>query len=108
MVTIEWNGDPVGVKKKGNTPVEVYGLEVFKYLNYQLVLDEERHMNVQFSMPLDEKQKLAGIIVVDGDDHPTFFIEKNVISLYPSTGSRNTIQITINKELKDWTGSKRP
>lgn len=105
-IKIEWNGDPIGVNKKGDAFVEIYGLEDFMYLSCRLVLDEERHMEMQFSMPLDEKQKLAGIITVDGDESPSFFIEKNIISLYPSRGARNTLRITINAELKDWTGSK--
>ncbi|MBN2535141.1 MAG: hypothetical protein JXB88_19825 [Spirochaetales bacterium] len=105
-VKIDWNGDPIGVNKKGSTSVDIYGLEVFKYLNYRLVLEEERHMDMQFSMPLDEKQKLAGIIAVNGDNSPSFFIEKNIISLYPSKGAKNTLYITINNELKDMTGSK--
>ncbi|MBN1697431.1 MAG: hypothetical protein JW881_07950 [Spirochaetales bacterium] len=105
-IKIEWKGDPIGVNKKGNTFVDIYGLEVFKYLNFRLVLEGERHMDMQFSMPLDEKQQLAGIIAVDGDVSPSLFIEKNIISLYPSKGARNTLNVTINNELKDVTGSK--
>ena len=103
---LSYSGAVINVNKKNSLQVEVYGLEDFRYLSYKLFREPDLYLNIQFSMPLDAKQNLDGIINVKGDKNPRFLIEKNLIRIYPSGRHQNTIQVMIDRALKDSSGEK--
>lgn len=105
-ILLSWNGSAIDVNKKGSMNVDVYGLEDFRYLSYKLYQEPELYLNIQFSMPLDEKQNVKGLIEVKGDKDPRFLIEKNRVRLYPSGKHENTVQVIIDKALKDTAGTQ--
>lgn len=104
-VLLQWNGSPIDIDKKGKQKLTVYGLEDFNYIGHKLIQTPETYLKIQFSMPVDKNQNLNGLIRVEGDENPKLLIEDNIVRLYPSGNQKSSVNIIIDKNLKDVSAS---
>lgn len=105
-LTINWNGDSIGVNKKGSINIDIYGIGDFLYLSHKISTTPELHVQIQFSMPLDSKQNLTGLVRLDGDSNFRMLADNNILRIYPSGNHQNTVKVILDQGLKDTTGSR--
>ncbi len=107
-VTVEWDGDPLGVDNESSRVVEVPALGDFKITNVRVVHSPEQYITLQFSDPLQQKQNLRGIIRIEDERSRdlSFQIEGNTITIYPTHHITGTKKITVSTGIKNFRGYK--
>jgi uncharacterized protein YfaS (alpha-2-macroglobulin family) len=96
-VTLNWNGQAIGVNLKGNNTIQVPALNDFRVVNAKVVTGESMYFLLHFSDPLDEEQTFDGLIQISGyGDEFRYLAEGNQLRLYPNAriSGKHTIQVS--------------
>ncbi|MEM7102566.1 MAG: MG2 domain-containing protein [Bacteroidota bacterium] len=82
---LNWNGNTLGVKKKGDTDIEIPMLGDFKVTDVKVMQSEEPFILINFSDPLRQNQNLNGLIRIKSyNSDIRFNIDGNQVRMYPS------------------------
>ena len=80
---INWDGDLVGVDKKGKIDYEIPPLGDFKIMDINIGQLPDQFIKLRFSDPLRKNALLDGLIYFESGENIDFSIDKNVLTIYP-------------------------
>ncbi len=105
-VQLSW--DAQGIKMgvaKSSTTVEVPALGEFKVLQVHYENEENPHIAIRFSDPLDERQDLNGLLSLLGASLSQYSIKSNLIKVFVQSGLSGAKQLTIHSGIKNSVGA---
>jgi uncharacterized protein YfaS (alpha-2-macroglobulin family) len=94
-LSLSFDGGPIGVERTDAQDVPVPGLNKFLVNSVRAETVGERHIEIRFSDPLDDKQDLRGLIRVEGHSDLQLAREGSVVRVYASGGWRDTETLTV-------------
>ena len=83
--------------------VDLPGTGTFVVTDIQVQAGIERYVDVQFSDPVDPKQKLDGLITVDGHDGLSFDVQGSTVRIDSSSGWQSPFTVNI-RDVKNTRG----
>ena len=94
-INLNWNGAPIGVVDKGESQIEVPGLNTFSTMSCRAVRGAREYVALTFSDPIKEPQKLYGLLTID--DHPNlkFTIAGNIVAIYSSSPFVGQVRLNV-------------
>jgi len=105
-LTVNWNGSPWNVDKEGEKVFEIPSIDNFMFLSARVENQPDQRLVLQFSDPVDEKQKLDGLIKIDNSPYVRYIIAGNQILVYPSSRIDNQREVVINSGIANVLGYK--
>ncbi|HQF00956.1 MAG TPA: MG2 domain-containing protein [Bacteroidales bacterium] len=82
-VTLSWNGDKIGLKKRGDLDIAIPGKNEFILLSHE-VNHENKSLQLIFSDPIDNKQEIAGLIGFQSTDDVRISRYGAIVTLFPN------------------------
>ncbi|MCF8364992.1 MAG: hypothetical protein K9H16_04380 [Bacteroidales bacterium] len=106
LITVNWNGSPIGLDKKGMLEVEIPAIDEFKLLQVN-VSQESLNQSVEliFSDPVDPNQDLSGLIRFRDFDQAKLSAKANIVTIYPKQRMLGEQTIIIEKSIRNTYGS---
>jgi uncharacterized protein YfaS (alpha-2-macroglobulin family) len=105
-VAIQWNGNSIGVDKRGESIILVPPFSSFDVLQARAVQGEEQYIEIRFSDPLDRSQDLRGLIRVDERNDLRFTIEQSIVRVYSSSLWGGKASISVNPGIRNVRGNR--
>lgn len=106
-VSIEWNGEYIGVKSRDSKVFNIPALGDFKVMDIKAVNEPEQYVSILFSDPLLETQSLEGLIIFSdapAENNFKFTIEENEVKAYPVSRQSGTRTVTVKVNVKNIMG----
>ncbi|MCL1813085.1 MAG: MG2 domain-containing protein, partial [Treponema sp.] len=103
-VTINWDGNPIGVKEKGTLPVTIPGNR-FEVMEIRFV---NGVIEVAFSAPLKPDQNLGGFVSLSGNTQIRYSLDGNIIRIYGEQGKSDVIPegaVLVIQDIPDMYGN---
>jgi len=94
IITLSWDGAPLGVDNKGKRDITVPALGVFNVTYAKVVYGQTQYVEVRFSDNLKPSQSIADFVKLGSNDFTTR-IEGNVLKIYPKTSLKGEIPLDI-------------
>lgn len=105
-VAIQWNGNPIGVDKRGERVVPVPPFSSFDVLQARAVQGAEQYVEIRFSDPLDRNQNLRGLIRVDERNDLRFTIDQSIVRVYSSSPWSGKASVSVNPGIRNARGNR--
>jgi alpha-2-macroglobulin len=105
-VSINCNGNAIGVDRTDKLQVDVPAVNDFSYLFYRTVQAPEQYLLLQFSDPIKEDQDLDGLISMTNQSGLQFTIEDNTIKVFPANRFEGNYNVNINRGILNSQGTK--
>ncbi len=106
IITLKWDGKPLGIKKDYKQKIEIPALGDFKVLKVSVVQQPEQYASIIFSDPLNEDQNLTGLVHFSTGTSAKHIIEGNEIRLIPTVRQTGTEDIIIESSVENSLGYK--
>ncbi|MEE4116675.1 MAG: MG2 domain-containing protein [Marinilabiliaceae bacterium] len=104
-VSLDFQGEAIGVSKKEQIRVDIPALDDFKVISTNITRGEENYISVLFSDPLDEKQNLNGIVVLENvAGKPRLVVNINELKIYPTKEITSNTRLKIYRSIKNIAG----
>ena len=104
MVDILWDGKLIGVNKKGEINYKIPPLGDFKVMSATVSQQPNQYILVRFSDPLDKNEDLSGLVYFESNEELTMSINKNELTIYPSSKLIGNKVLKISNSLKNAQG----
>ncbi len=101
IIKLEWDGDAINVDKEENTEITIPSINDFTVLSAKVIHSPEQYLKVQFSDPLDERQNLNGLIIIEGQQNLKYIIEDNIVKIYASERIDKIKKVNIYQGIKN-------
>ncbi len=106
-VQLCWDGEAIGVRRKGNRAVVVPSLDDFSVMDVRTTKGKDKYVQISFSDPLSPNQNLDGLILIEGyKGKLRTTINNNEIRVFPADGIGGKQTVTIAKGIKNTAGKK--
>lgn len=100
-LTINWDGSPLGVDKKGSKAYEVPAVGDFRVLDIRAVQDQEQYVLVQFSDAIMVGQELNGLIGIGNTTEPSYTIEGSMVKVYSAERLDGNYDVFVNPGIEN-------
>lgn len=98
---LQWDGTPIGTKKKGDRTIEVPAAGTFAVLEVRAVHEPEQHILVQFSDPILVAQHLNGLISLQGIQDLRFTIDGSEVKVYAPDRLEGDYPVAVNEGIEN-------
>lgn len=105
-LVVSWNGESIGVASKGEQEVLIPALGDFSVSQAKIIDEEDQHLELTFSDPIDYTQNLKGIISIEGVENLSYAIENNVVKVFLSNRIIGDKHVTVTTGIKNFKGYK--
>ena len=105
-VVLRWDGDPIGVDKRGESTVPVPPISTFAVSEIKAIQGKEQYIEVRFTDPLRKDQDLRGLITVDDRQDIRFTIERNVVRVYSTSPWQGSMAVKVEREIRNIMGHR--
>jgi len=99
-VVLSWDGKPIGAGDKGKLEQRIPGLDEFDVMHTRVVMEPEQHLVVVFSDPVDPRQELHGLFMLNGDSDLRIVKQANEVHLYPRYRIQGEVPLFIDGNVK--------
>ncbi len=100
ILTLHWDGKPLGLDNKGEKSTRVPALDEFAVTKADAVqVNDQRQIQVTFSDAIDTRQDLKGLVRLSEGEFTTG-IQNNVLTLYVSEGVTGKVTLTLEDSLR--------
>ncbi len=106
QVVITWDGNSIGVDRKGKKVVAVPALGPFEVLQVREINEDTQYIEVRFSEPLQADQDMNGLIRVSNTTNPRFEVDGNIVRVYSSSRWRTTVNVTVDPGIRNFLGNR--
>lgn len=104
-VNLDFEGESIGVSKKEQIKVDIPALDDFKVISTNIIRGEENYISVLFSDPLEEKQNLTGIVILQNvANKPRLVVNLNELKIYPTKEITSNTLLKIFQSIKNTAG----
>ena len=108
-MALNWNGNAVGISKKGEKLVSVPPLDEFKVNWAEVGQGGDAHIKVSFTDPLQKNQELKGLVsIANYTGGLKYVIDGNLLKIYPTGRITGERKITVLPGIKNINGTKMP
>lgn len=107
-ITVNWNGNPLKINRKGARTFRVPAEGDFKVLDIMPVQDNGQYLVVQFSDPLRIGQELNGLLGISNSEMPAYAIQGSEVKLYPAERLEGNFSVFVNEGIENISGKKLP
>lgn len=105
-VQLSWDAQKIKMgAAKSSTLLEVPALGEFKVLHVHYDSEENPHIALRFSDPLDERQDLKGLFSLPGVSLSQYSIKSNLVKIFVQSGLSGAKQLTIHSGIKNIAGA---
>ena len=108
LLSIKWNGSPIGVDVDGSMEVKIPEKGFFGMVSHRMTYSPEQAVFIYFSDPLDPKQDLRGLVQSNHDGSERFTVSGNVLKITFADQFDGGIQVTVNPGILNTQGMKLP
>ncbi len=105
-VILKWNGDPIGVDKKGERKIEIAPVSRFAILQVNAHQGMEQFIELRFTDPLKKDQDLKGLITVAGENDLRYSIDTNIVRMYKTSPWIGKVTVTIEEGIRNSMGHR--
>lgn len=105
-LTLQWNGQPLGLSSSDKKTIEIPATGDFKVLNIRPALNNEPYAIVQFSDLLATDQMLDGLIGMSGQENLSFTINGSEVKLYGGKELEGNYTINVHEGIVNRKGKK--
>ncbi|MBK6597439.1 MAG: hypothetical protein IPG25_05785 [Proteobacteria bacterium] len=106
MLTLNWDGKPIGVANIDSLALEVPARDQFSVTQVQaLEQDGRRVVVVQFSDNLDSKRNLKGLVRLSGGEF-TSRLDGNTLTLYPVEATTGDVTLSLETAIRNTRGDQ--
>lgn len=106
VLNVSWDGSPWEIEKEGEKVFEIPSIDNFMFLSARVENQPDQRLVLQFSDPVDEKQKLDGLIKISRSAYPRYIIAGNQVLVYPSGWIEDQREVKINAGVQNVLGYK--
>ncbi len=106
QLIIQWNGQAIGAKNKGEKVIKIPSINDFKLMDYSLKNEPDQVIELYFSDPIDKHQNLKGLIRFKNKTPLRFLIKESSIKVYPKQRLTKPATLIIDKHLRNTMGKK--
>ena len=103
---LQWNGNPVKAKNKGEKVIKIPALGDFKLMDLSLTNEPDQVITLYFSDPVSTRQNLKGLIYFKPAKPLRFLIKNNSIKVYPKQRLNKPQTLNISRSLRNSMGKK--
>ena len=104
---VQWNGEPVGAKNKGEKVIKIPSVNSFKLMDLSLTNEPDQVITLYFSDPVNPHQNLKGLIYFKSFNNKIRVLVKgNSIKLYPKRRINKPQTLIISRSLQNSMGRK--
>ncbi|QKJ29552.1 hypothetical protein HQ865_07230 [Mucilaginibacter mali] len=105
-LTINWDGSPLNVDKKGSKAYDVPAVGDFRVLDVRAVQDQEQYVLVQFSDAIMVGQELNGLIGIGNTTEPSYTIEGSMVKVYSAERLDGNYDVFVNPGIENMSHQK--
>ncbi|MFN6944469.1 MAG: alpha-2-macroglobulin family protein [Cytophagaceae bacterium] len=105
-VLLKWDGLAIGSDAKNELVYEIPPLGDFKLISANAIQGEEQYAELQFSDPLDDRQKLDGLISIGNLRDVRIVVQDNIVKVYPPVRQTGLRTVRIDQSVKNVNGKK--
>lgn len=102
-VEVRVEGDKIGADQLADEEIKIPSLSSFEVLDVSANQTAEPYLVASFSDPLLLSQDLTGLITL-GETECSFAIDRNKVTIYPSSRLTGTIDVTLNEGIRNAAG----
>ncbi|GAB4329036.1 MAG: MG2 domain-containing protein [Flammeovirgaceae bacterium] len=95
-VTLELNGELIGLSQKESKVIDIPAINDFKILNVSVLSLPSQHILVNFSDPIDNSQNLNGLIRLLNGANVRYTVVGNELKIYPTNRQTGNTELVIN------------
>ncbi|MFV1883014.1 MAG: MG2 domain-containing protein [Balneola sp.] len=106
VVTVRWNGSPIGAEAKGEREIEVLAKGAFELLETRVFRDQNPRIELTFSDPLDVSQNLNGLVTLERSAELNFIVNENKLTINPRTRRNEPEILIINEAIRSASGNR--
>jgi len=103
-LTISWDAKPINADYTGSLDFDIPAKKKFTLLDVKVVNDNEQHVQITFSNPLESSQSMESFIRLGNLKDMKFIIDNNQVLLYPNNIKEGSYKLTIDEWIKDAKG----
>ena len=100
-LTVNWDGSPLNVDKKGTQKFDVPAIGDFRVLSIRAVQDQEQYVLVQFSDAIMVGQELNGLIGISNTSEPSYTIEGSMVKVYATERLDGNYTVFVNQGIEN-------
>ena len=104
QIRISWDGSPIKSATQGQSTLNIPAQSRFTLVDVTTALAPETAVNVNFSDPLEMEQNFDGLVQLDSISNLRYEVHGNVLTVYPRQQLTGTVQLTLNKGIKNTDG----
>jgi len=104
-LVISWDGDPMGIDKRGEKKIKIPGKDEFVVMDYEVFHAPVQYIKIHFSDPLSSSQFLEGLIYLKEHD-VTLVADGQVVMVYPNERIIGKDRLEISAGIQNTKGDR--
>ena len=100
-LAVSWDGNSIGVEKKGSQDFQIPAIGDFKVLDIRAVQDNDQYVLVQFSDAIMVGQELNGLISIGNVNEPAYTIDGSTVKVYAPERLEGNYSVTVNEGIEN-------
>lgn len=106
-ILIQWNGKEIGASEtNGENTIQIPGRNNFKIVGIDQNKGANASLAINFSDPLQDKQKFAGLVTIQRAGNLRFEVNGNVLQVYPENKIVGNALVEVFQGIKSTDGYK--
>lgn len=101
---IKWDCSKLNSTSKGEVRVDLPNSNIFEFVNHKIVSGENAHIELYFSQPLDESQKIESFCYFKDGSVATYTFDGSVLNVFPKKVFNDSKQLLFDSNIKSYSG----
>ncbi|MDP2423774.1 MAG: MG2 domain-containing protein [Bacteroidales bacterium] len=103
---LSFDGSPMKAKVSEEKKISIPELNQFALLDINVIQFPTQQVVCRFTDPLDESQQITGLIRLDTRNPFSITIDRNMVTIFPSTSLEGTMELIIESSVKNYIGKQ--
>lgn len=104
-MTLQYDGAPLSIKKKGKQLIEIPAQKDFKVMDARAINDDQQYISILFSNPIAIGQDLNGLIAVTQQEAMNYSINGSEVRVFIAGEADGNYMVNISPGIKDEWGN---
>ena len=104
FLEVEWDGSPKNVSVEGKQQVQVTKMGSFQHVGTLVYNHPEQYVQLEFSDPIDNKQRLEGMVYIPGVP-VSLSVTSNLLRIYPKSQLSGSHKLHIDAGIENLAGT---
>lgn len=103
-LSITWDAKPINAEYTGGLEIDIPAKKKFTLLDVKVINDNDQHVQVTFSNPVESSQSMEGIIRLGTLKDVKYVVDNNQVLLYPTNVKDGSYKLSIDESVRDAKG----